>query len=102
MLASSRSVHGREFEVTSVRLWVFQRLSGLLLGPLVALHIWAPKMAAHPVLNALLLLVVLVHGYGGVRRIVMVKGRAAVYRRMAAAWCGVVAIAGALLVIAGA
>lgn len=102
MSASSRTVFGRTFRVTPVWLWLLQRASGLLLGPLVALHVWAPGLAANRALNALLLAIVLAHGYSGLRRVVTAQGRAGVHAAMGLAWCAAVALFGALLVFAGA
>lgn len=99
--AASRMVFGREFTVTPVWLWILQRASGLLLGPLVALHVWMPNMAANRALNALLLAVVAAHGYSGLCRLITAKNQAALYSVFAVAWCAIVALAGALLVISG-
>jgi len=102
MLASSRTVYGREFRVTPRWLWVLQRASGLLLGPLVALHVMVPGMALQRGLNALLLVIVIAHGYSGVRRMAAAAGRAGIYASLALAWCAVVAVLGAWIVVAGA
>ena len=40
MQASNRIVFGRAFRVTPVWIWVMQRASGLLLGPLVFYALW--------------------------------------------------------------
>ncbi|OGA42734.1 MAG: hypothetical protein A3G24_18275 [Betaproteobacteria bacterium RIFCSPLOWO2_12_FULL_62_13] len=101
MPASNRIVFGRAFTITPVWMWILQRASGLLLGPLVALHVLVPDMAASRALNALLLAVVLAHGYSGLRRMVTAAGKAAFYSTLAIIWCVAVAIAGALLVISG-
>lgn len=101
MLVSSRVVFGREFTVTPVWLWILQRASGLLLAPLVALHVWMPDMAGNRALNALLLVVVAAHGYSGLCRLVTARNRAALYAALAVAWCAIVVMAGALLVISG-
>ena len=99
MLASDRTVYGRRFAVTPVWLWMLQRASGLLLGPLVALHVWMPGMAANRALDALLLAIVVAHGYSGLRRIAVkhqpISGMAAVTW----AWCVVVALCGGLVLI---
>ncbi|MGH8617507.1 MAG: hypothetical protein ACREUW_07420 [Burkholderiales bacterium] len=100
MLASSRTVYGRTFRVTPVWLWVLQRASGLLLGPLVALHVWVPALASNRALNALLLAIVLAHGYSGLRRMVMTQNRAPAHTAMALLWCVAVAVFGGLLVFA--
>lgn len=97
MLASSRTVFGRAFRVTPVWLWVLQRASGLALGPLVALHVWVPGLASNRALNAVLLAIVLAHGYSGLRRIVQREPRAGVHAAMGVVWCVVVLAFGALL-----
>lgn len=68
MQVSSRTVYQRQFTVTPVWLWVVQRLSGLLLGPLVLVHMWTPRSAVTPYVDTLLLLLVVVHGSSGLRR----------------------------------
>ena len=98
MPASSRLVYGREFYVTPLWVWALQRISGLLLGPLVALHIWVPGLADNAVLNALLLAIVVGHGYSGLRRVVLAKGRDAIFR-LAIVWCALVAFFGVLVVL---
>lgn len=100
MPASSRTVYGRAFSVTPAWLWFLQRASGLLLGPLVALHIWAPGLAGNRFLSALLLAIVVAHGYAGVRRVVAASGKAPLYAMLALAWCAVVALFGLLVVAA--
>jgi len=102
MQVSNRVVYGRAFSVTPRWLWVLQRASGLLLGPLVALHMLVPDLAGNHALNALLLAVTLGHGYSGVKRLVAAQGRAGLYTMLALAWCAGVAVFGLLLVVAGA
>lgn len=99
MPASSRTVYGREFKVTPVWMWFVQRASGVLLGPLVALHIWAPAMAGNRALNALLLAIILAHGYTGLRRVAVKQNEFGVTMAITVAWCAIVAFFGVLLVI---
>ena len=101
-MLAERTVYRRDFRVTPVALWVVQRASGVLLGPLVALHILVPGLAMNAGLNALLLLVVLAHGYGGLRRLAAARTKNALYTATAIAWCVAVALFGLLLVTAGA
>jgi len=98
MQASSRIVFGRAFRVTPVWMWVMQRASGILLGPLVAVHVWMPQMSQHRALNALLLLLVLGHGYSGIRRLAQLERRSAVVAAHAWAWLVLVAVFGLLIV----
>lgn len=100
MLASDRLVYGREFYVTPLWVWVLQRISGLLLAPLVALHIWMPGLADNAVLNALLLAIVVGHGYSGLRRWVLDRGRDAIFW-LTIVWCVLVALFGVLVVLLG-
>jgi len=100
MQASNRTVFGREFKVTPLWMWILQRASGLLLGPLVALHVWTPALASNRALNAVLLAVVLAHGYSGLRRIAVTRNRIAMTTMLAWAWCAVVLVFGAMLVLA--
>jgi len=99
MQASNRIVFGRAFSVTPVWLWLMQRASGLLLGPLVALHVWMPEMSHSRVLNALLLLLVVGHGYSGIRRLAQQERRASVVAAHAWAWLIAVAGCGSLIVL---
>jgi hypothetical protein len=101
MQASNRIVYGRAFGVTPVWMWVMQRGSGLLLGPLVALHVWMPEMSHNRALNAVLLLLVVGHGYSGIRRLAQQESRSAVVSAHAWAWLLLVALFGALIVLFG-
>ena len=101
MQASSRIVFGRAFRVTPAWLWLMQRASGLLLGPLVAVHMWMPDMSQNRVLNAVVLLLVLGHGYSGIRRFVQSERRSALVAAHAWAWLILVALFGLLIVFYG-
>ena len=101
MQASNRIVFGRAFTVTPVWMWVLQRASGLLLGPLVAVHMWMPEMSHNRALNAALLLLVLGHGYSGIRRLAQQERRATLIAAHAWAWLILVALFGSLIVLAG-
>ena len=101
MQASNRIVYGRAFGVTPVWMWVMQRISGLLLGPLIALHVWMPEMSHNRALNAVLLLLVVGHGYSGIRRLAQQESRSAVVSAHAWAWLLLVALFGALIVLFG-
>lgn len=101
MLASSRIVFGRAFRVTPAWLWVMQRASGLMLGPLVAAHVWLPEMSHNRMLNAVLLLLVVGHGYSGIRRMVQHERKSAVITAHAWAWLILVALFGLLIVLYG-
>ncbi len=101
MQASNRIVFGRAFRVTPVWMWLMQRVSGLLLGPLVAVHVWMPEMSQNRALNAVLLLLVVGHGYSGIRRFVQLERRSAVVAAHAWAWLILVALCGLLIVLYG-
>ena len=45
MQVSEREVYGRVMIPTSLWLWGAQRLSSILLGPLVLLHMWGGALA---------------------------------------------------------
>ena len=100
-MQADRVVYGRSFRVTPLWLWGLQRASGLLLGPLVAVHMLMPGMARQGWLNALLLVVVLAHGYSGVRRLVTAGSTARLYAALAFVWCLAVGALGTLVVLAG-
>ena len=99
MLASERVVYGRSFRVTPVWLWWAQRLSGLALGPLVALHVVAPAFAP-AVVGTLLLGVVAVHGNSGLRRIAPAARRARGAEIAAGIWTAAVLVCGIAVVLA--
>ena len=99
MPASDRVVYGRTFRPTPVWMWLAQRASGVLLGPLVLIHMASANTASNRMLNALLLAVILVHGYTGVRRIAVKRGRFGATVTLALLWCAAVAVFGALLVV---
>ncbi len=101
MQASSRVVFGRAFRVTPVWMWVMQRASGLLLGPLVALHVWMPQMSHNRALNAVLLSLVLGHGYSGIKRLAQQERRSVVISAHAWAWLAFVALFGVLILLFG-
>lgn len=101
MQASRRIVFGRAFCVTPVWLWLMQRASGLLLGPLVAVHMWVPDMSQDRTLNAVLLLLVVGHGYSGIRRLLELEHRSAVIIAYAWGWLMFVALFGLLIVLYG-
>jgi succinate dehydrogenase hydrophobic anchor subunit len=100
MPASSRTVYSREFKVTPLWMWILQRASGLLLGPLVVLHLWTPAMASNRGLNAVLLVVIVAHGYTGLRRIAVKRDRVALTKAITWIWCAIVVVFGALIVFA--
>jgi len=98
MLASSRIVYGRAFRVTPVWLWWAQRLSGIALGPLVALHVIAPAWAPATV-GTLLLAVVALHGYCGLRRIAPAARRASAGAAIAWLWTAMVVACGLAVLV---
>ena len=98
MAASDRIVYGRTFRRTSLGMWLAQRASGLLLGPLVLLHMASGALASNAVLNAVLLVAILVHGYSGLRRVAAARGRSRMMLALALAWCAAVAVFGGLIV----
>ena len=70
MFASSRIVYGRVGLVTPLWVWLLQRISAVLLGPLVFIHVAFPGAARNFWVDGPLLLVVLSHGYVGLWRFV--------------------------------
>jgi succinate dehydrogenase/fumarate reductase cytochrome b subunit len=101
MQGSDRIVFGRAFSVTPVWLWLIQRLSGLLLGPVVAVHMWMPDASMSRSLNALLLLLVVGHGYSGIRRLAQTEKKSHMITAHAWAWLILVAVFGLLIVVSG-
>jgi len=74
MPGSSRSVYGPEGRSTPYWLWVAQRASAILLGPLVLVHVALPQAPRVGWLGLLLLLVVLAHGLSGLWRLAAMRG----------------------------
>jgi succinate dehydrogenase hydrophobic anchor subunit len=70
MVTTSRVVYGRAALVTPVWVWLLQRISALLLGPLVLIHVSLPGATHNPWVGSLLLLTVLSHGYVGLWRLI--------------------------------
>ncbi len=68
MWESSRAA-GMEGRATPLWLWVTQRATAVLLGPLVAVHILVPGAAKNPAVGATLLVMVLAHGVTAVWRL---------------------------------
>jgi succinate dehydrogenase hydrophobic anchor subunit len=101
MLASNRIVFGRAFRATAVWMWWLQRLSGLALGPLVMLHMYVPKLAEDPVLNAVILAIVVCHGYIGIKRVVQSERVSSLVTASAWLWLAVVTGFGMLIVLFG-
>jgi succinate dehydrogenase hydrophobic anchor subunit len=101
MPASERIVYGRAFKATPVWMWLAQRASGVLLGPLVLVHVWSGRTAASSVLNAVLLAVILLHGYTGLRRVAVKRDRFGPTLAVALFWVAAVALFGVLLVAHG-
>lgn len=101
MQASSRVVYGRAFRVTPAWMWWVQRLSGLALGPLVALHMWLPNLAQNRAFNAVLLALVVGHGYSGIKRLRQSERASDVVTAHAWAWLAAVTAFGLLIVVSG-
>ena len=99
MPASDRVVYNREFRATPVWAWLAQRLSGVLLGPLVLIHMWSTSTAANRLLSAVLLAFILVHGYTGIRRIALKKAKFALMHALTVLWFLIVAFFGVLVLV---
>jgi succinate dehydrogenase hydrophobic anchor subunit len=56
-----RTVYGKAGVQTPLWAWIFQRVSGLLLGPLIVIHVLVPRGAFIDWASALLLVIVLGH-----------------------------------------
>jgi hypothetical protein len=98
MPVSSRTVYGRSFRVTPLWAWAVQRLSAVLLGPLVAVHIWWPGLARNPLLDALLVTIVAGHGYSGITRLAPGQRWSTILMFAAGTWLAVVLVFGILIV----
>ncbi len=99
MQGSERQVYGSIAVPTSLWVWGAQRLSGILLGPLVLLHILGVGGSAGRGLDVLLLIVIVVHGYVGIRRIRMKAKYSALLASLAAMWLLAILVFGGLALI---
>jgi succinate dehydrogenase hydrophobic anchor subunit len=72
-LASRRAVWGRAGTPTSLGMWLFQRLSGLLLGPLVFVHVLVPSAPKMVWVSSLLLAIILGHAFIGLWRVAAMR-----------------------------
>lgn len=70
----TRTVYGQTGVVTPLWVWVLQRGTGLLLGPLVLAHIALPGGPFMAWLGTLLLLTVLAHAGIGIWRLAGMRG----------------------------
>lgn len=74
MLASNTTIlFGRQVRRTSLSLWLLQRASAVLLGPLVAIHVLVPGAAYSAWVGALLLVMVLGHAVSAVWRLAAMR-----------------------------
>ena len=81
---------------TPLWLWLVQRISGLLLGPLLLVHILVPGAPYMAWLGGLLLATIVAHGYAGLMRLAFSKGLSAALRRVAY-WLIVIVLLAVLL-----
>lgn len=72
-LTERRTVYGRAGTPTPFWLWVFQRFSGLLLGPLVVVHVLVPRAPFIAWVSSLLLAIVLGHAFVGLWRLAAMR-----------------------------
>jgi len=100
MQATDRVVFGRSFRVTPLWVWWLQRLSGLALGPLAAVHIFSATWGRSTWMTALLLAVAVGHGYAGLQRMAPAARTAARGKAIAWIWAVIVVVAGVLTLTA--
>ena len=72
-LKSRRTVYGRSGTPTSLGMWMFQRVSGVLLGPLVIVHVLVPSAPMIRWLSAVLLAIILGHAFVGLWRLAAMR-----------------------------
>jgi succinate dehydrogenase hydrophobic anchor subunit len=72
-LTNRRVVYGRSARSTPLWMWLFQRYSGLLLGPLVFVHVLVPRAPFLVWLTSLLLAILLGHAFIGLWRLAGMK-----------------------------
>lgn len=102
-LTERRTVYGRAGTVTPFWMWVFQRVSGLLLGPLVVVHILVPAAPFVTWVSSLLLAIILGHAFVGLWRLAAMRRISTVTARCAALvsvlFVGVVGVFGIALLL---
>jgi succinate dehydrogenase hydrophobic anchor subunit len=91
-LADRRMVYGKAGTPTPYWMWIFQRISGLLLGPLVIIHVVVPDAPKIEWVSTLLLLIILGHAFIGTWRL-------AAMRRIALQWARFGVMASVLFVL---
>jgi succinate dehydrogenase hydrophobic anchor subunit len=72
-LTDRRTVYGKAGTPTPLWMWVFQRLSGLLLGPLIVVHILVPRAPFIIWISALLLALIVGHAFIGLFRLAAMR-----------------------------
>jgi len=70
----NRYSYGREGRLTPASVWILQRISAALLGPVVLAHVTLPRETATVWLDVLLLVLVLSHGAIGLWRLASAPG----------------------------
>jgi succinate dehydrogenase hydrophobic anchor subunit len=68
-----REVYGRSARTVPLWMWLFQRYSGLLLGPLVFIHVLVPSAPFMVWLTSLMLAILLGHAFIGLWRLAGLK-----------------------------
>jgi succinate dehydrogenase hydrophobic anchor subunit len=68
-----RVVYGRAGTPTPWWMWAFQRFSGIVLGPLVFVHVLVPRAPFITWVSALLLVVILGHAFIGLWRLAAMR-----------------------------
>lgn len=68
-----RIVYGKSGTPTPLWMWVFQRYSGILLGPLVLVHVLVPHAPFIRWVTALLLAIILGHAFIGLWRLAVLR-----------------------------
>ncbi len=90
MVGSERIVFGGRARVTPLSFWLAQRISALLLGPAVLVHIAVVDAWKSPAAQGLLLAVLATHAYTGVWRLLGPKAVSPIW------WGAATAVAAAL------
>lgn len=91
-LADRRVVYGKAGTPTPYWMWIFQRFSGILLGPFVVIHVLVPEAPLIKWVSALLLVLILGHAFIGVWRM-------AAMRRITLPWARFGVLASVLFVV---
>jgi succinate dehydrogenase hydrophobic anchor subunit len=72
-LTERRVVYGKAGTPTPFWVWIVQRASGILLGPIVVIHVMVPRAPFNVWLSSVLLAIILAHAFIGLWRMAAMR-----------------------------